>query len=128
MLALGRAMMAKPRVLLLDEPSLGLAPRVVRRIFDSLRTLNESGTTIVLVEQNATSRSPLRSTRTCSKRVMRCWPASRTPCSRTSRSGAATSVTRWRSFLQHVVSGLASGGIYGLLALGIVLIHRATGG
>jgi branched-chain amino acid transport system ATP-binding protein len=53
MLALGRAMMAKPRVLLLDEPSLGLAPLVVREIFDSLRNLNESGTTIVLVEQNA---------------------------------------------------------------------------
>jgi branched-chain amino acid transport system ATP-binding protein len=53
MLALGRAMMAKPRVLLLDEPSLGLAPLVVRGIFETLRTLNESGTTIVVVEQNA---------------------------------------------------------------------------
>jgi branched-chain amino acid transport system ATP-binding protein len=53
MLALGRAMMAKPRVLLLDEPSLGLAPLVVRELFDSLRNLNESGTTIVVVEQNA---------------------------------------------------------------------------
>ena len=53
MLAVGRAMMAKPRVLLVDEPSLGLAPRIVRRIFDSLRNLNESGTTIVVVEQNA---------------------------------------------------------------------------
>jgi branched-chain amino acid transport system ATP-binding protein len=53
MLALGRAMMAKPRVLLLDEPSLGLAPIVVREIFDSLRRLNEAGTTIVVVEQNA---------------------------------------------------------------------------
>jgi len=54
MLALGRAMMAKPRLLLLDEPSLGPAPLVVREIFASLRTLNESGTTIVVVEQNAT--------------------------------------------------------------------------
>ena len=54
MLALGRAMMAKPRVLLLDEPSLGLAPIVVREIFDVLRRLNESGTTVVVVEQNAT--------------------------------------------------------------------------
>jgi branched-chain amino acid transport system ATP-binding protein len=53
MLALGRAMMAKPRLLLLDEPSLGLAPLVVREIFDSLRLMNESGTTIVVVEQNA---------------------------------------------------------------------------
>jgi branched-chain amino acid transport system ATP-binding protein len=54
MLALGRAMMAKPRVLLLDEPSLGLAPLVVREIFDALRQMNENGTTIVVVEQNAT--------------------------------------------------------------------------
>jgi branched-chain amino acid transport system ATP-binding protein len=46
-------MMAKPRVLLLDEPSLGLAPRVVGEIFATLRTLNQSGTTIVVVEQNA---------------------------------------------------------------------------
>jgi branched-chain amino acid transport system ATP-binding protein len=54
MLALGRAMMAKPRLLLLDEPSLGLAPLVVREIFDALLRMNESGTTIVVVEQNAT--------------------------------------------------------------------------
>jgi branched-chain amino acid transport system ATP-binding protein len=54
MLALARAMMAKPRLLLLDEPSLGLAPLVVREIFDTLRTMNESGTTVVVVEQNAT--------------------------------------------------------------------------
>jgi branched-chain amino acid transport system ATP-binding protein len=53
MLALGRAMMAKPRLLLLDEPSLGLAPLVVREIFDVLRRMNESGTTVVVVEQNA---------------------------------------------------------------------------
>ncbi len=54
MLALARAMMAKPRLLLLDEPSLGLAPLVVREIFRTLRKLNESGTTVVVVEQNAT--------------------------------------------------------------------------
>jgi branched-chain amino acid transport system ATP-binding protein len=53
MLALGRAMMAKPRLLLLDEPSLGLAPLVVREIFATLRRMNEAGTTIVVVEQNA---------------------------------------------------------------------------
>jgi branched-chain amino acid transport system ATP-binding protein len=53
MLALGRAMMAKPRVLLLDEPSLGLAPLLVREIFGVLRELNEAGTTVVVVEQNA---------------------------------------------------------------------------
>jgi branched-chain amino acid transport system ATP-binding protein len=53
MLALGRAMMAKPRLLLLDEPSLGLAPLVVREIFETLRRMNDQGTTIVVVEQNA---------------------------------------------------------------------------
>ncbi len=53
MLAIGRALMAKPRVLLLDEPSLGLAPLIVATIFEIIRTLNERGTTILLVEQNA---------------------------------------------------------------------------
>jgi branched-chain amino acid transport system ATP-binding protein len=53
MLAVGRAMMAKPRLLLLDEPSLGLAPLLVREIFDVLHQMNDSGTTIVVVEQNA---------------------------------------------------------------------------
>ena len=53
LLALARAMMAKPRLLLLDEPSLGLAPLVVREIFEVLTRLNASGTTIVVVEQRA---------------------------------------------------------------------------
>lgn len=53
MLAIGRALMASPRLLLLDEPSLGLAPIVTRQIFDIIRTLNDEGTTILLVEQNA---------------------------------------------------------------------------
>ncbi|HZW08297.1 MAG TPA: ABC transporter ATP-binding protein [Phycisphaerales bacterium] len=53
MLAIGRALMARPRLLLLDEPSLGLAPQVVQLIFRIIREINESGTTILLVEQNA---------------------------------------------------------------------------
>jgi branched-chain amino acid transport system ATP-binding protein len=53
MLALGRAMMSRPRILLLDEPSLGLAPLVVREIFRALRRMNDQGTTVVVVEQNA---------------------------------------------------------------------------
>ena len=54
MLAIGRAMMARPRLLLLDEPSMGLAPLIVQQIFQILREINEQGTTILLVEQNAT--------------------------------------------------------------------------
>jgi branched-chain amino acid transport system ATP-binding protein len=53
MLALGRALVARPRLLLLDEPSLGLAPLVVREIFAALGRMNEDGTTILVVEQNA---------------------------------------------------------------------------
>ena len=53
MLAMGRAMMANPKVLLLDEPSLGLAPVVVDRIYETIRTINQQGVTILLVEQNA---------------------------------------------------------------------------
>jgi len=53
MLAIGRALMGRPRVLLLDEPSLGLAPFLVKDIFRIIREINESGTTILLVEQNA---------------------------------------------------------------------------
>lgn len=53
MLAIGRAMMSEPRVLLLDEPSLGLAPIIVEGIFEILRQLNDEGLSILLVEQNA---------------------------------------------------------------------------
>lgn len=53
MLAIGRALIARPRLLLLDEPSLGLAPMIVRRIFEIIRQINMAGTTVFLVEQNA---------------------------------------------------------------------------
>jgi branched-chain amino acid transport system ATP-binding protein len=53
MLAIGRALMARPTLLLLDEPSLGLAPLIVRKIFQIIREINAAGTTIFLVEQNA---------------------------------------------------------------------------
>jgi branched-chain amino acid transport system ATP-binding protein len=53
MLAIGRALMQHPRLLLLDEPSLGLAPLIVRKIFEIIRQINREGTTVFLVEQNA---------------------------------------------------------------------------
>jgi branched-chain amino acid transport system ATP-binding protein len=54
MLAIGRALMARPKLLLLDEPSLGLAPLIVKQIFEAIRELNRSqGLTVFLVEQNA---------------------------------------------------------------------------
>jgi branched-chain amino acid transport system ATP-binding protein len=53
MLAIGRGLMSKPRLLLLDEPSMGLAPIIVEEIFRIIKTINETGTTILLVEQNA---------------------------------------------------------------------------
>jgi branched-chain amino acid transport system ATP-binding protein len=53
MVAIGRALMSRPRLLLLDEPTLGLAPLIGRQIFETLRKLNEEGMTIVLIEQNA---------------------------------------------------------------------------
>ena len=53
MLAIGRALMSRPRVLLLDEPSLGLSPLLVQQIFAIIKEINEQGTTVLLVEQNA---------------------------------------------------------------------------
>jgi len=53
MLAMGRALMSRPKVLLLDEPSMGLAPLLVQQIFDIIKMINEQGVTVVLVEQNA---------------------------------------------------------------------------
>ncbi|MEG1165099.1 MAG: ABC transporter ATP-binding protein, partial [Oscillospiraceae bacterium] len=53
MLAMGRALMSKPELLMLDEPSMGLAPLLVEQIFDIITELNQAGTTILLVEQNA---------------------------------------------------------------------------
>ena len=53
MLALGRALMSRPRLLLLDEPSLGLSPLLVEQLFELIQTVNRGGTTVFLVEQNA---------------------------------------------------------------------------
>lgn len=53
MLAIGRAMVAGPRLIMLDEPSMGLAPLVVAQVMDAIRSINEAGTSVLLIEQNA---------------------------------------------------------------------------
>lgn len=53
MLAMGRALMSRPKIILMDEPSMGLSPILVNEIFDIIRSVSESGTTVLLVEQNA---------------------------------------------------------------------------
>jgi branched-chain amino acid transport system ATP-binding protein len=53
MLAIGRALMGRPRLLMMDEPSMGIAPILVARIFEAIRELNRQGLTVLLVEQNA---------------------------------------------------------------------------
>ena len=53
MLAMGRALMSNPRIILMDEPSMGLSPLLVSEIFDIIKVINKSGTTVLLVEQNA---------------------------------------------------------------------------
>lgn len=55
MLAISRALLSKPKIMLLDEPSLGLAPQIVKSIFETIKKINASGTTVLLVEQNATA-------------------------------------------------------------------------
>ena len=53
MLAIGRALMVRPKLLLLDEPSMGLAPKIVEQILETIASVNKSGVTVLLVEQNA---------------------------------------------------------------------------
>ena len=53
MLAVGRALMSRPKIIMMDEPSLGLAPLVVKGIFDIIREINRQGVTVLLIEQNA---------------------------------------------------------------------------
>ena len=53
MLAISRALLSKPKIILLDEPSLGLAPQIIKSIFETIKRISASGTTVLLVEQNA---------------------------------------------------------------------------
>ena len=69
MLAMGRALMSRPRLLLLDEPSLGLAPMLVDKIFEIIQTINRQGVTVLLIEQNAFLALKSLSEATCWKPV-----------------------------------------------------------
>ena len=137
MLALGRALMSRPRLLLLDEPSLGLAPMVVREFFRIVRELNENeGLTVLVVEQDARIALSISSRAYVLEVGRVALTGSSAELRATSRSAGATSGTdgqplmvaaAFSDFMQQVVSGLASGGIYALLALALVIIHRSTG-
>ena len=74
MLAIGRALMADPKILLLDEPSLGLAPLLVKAIFDTVREINQAGVTILLVEQNARAALRWRQRAMCWRPATSPWP------------------------------------------------------
>ena len=97
MLAMGRALMVEPRLVLLDEPSLGLAPLFVEMVFDKLRELNASGMTLLLVEQNAASRSRSAIAATSSSSAATASPAAASTSSPTNVSAACTSVAEART-------------------------------
>ncbi len=92
MLAIGRALMSRPKLLMLDEPSMGLAPMLIQQIFDIITEISQQGTTILVVEQNAKqalSRAAIGPT--CSRRAASSRPA-RVPTSSTiPRCGRPTS-------------------------------------
>ena len=92
MLAIGRALMARPRLLMLDEPSLGLAPVLVDLILETVVNINREGTTILIVEQNALAAlSHRRTTPTCWSRAASSWTARRPSSRRTTRCARRTS-------------------------------------
>ena len=91
MLAMGRALMADPTLLLLDEPSMGLAPILVDRIYETVREINKQGTTILLVEQNANYALEVSDARLRARdRARSCSPTSRRRCARTPKSRTPT--------------------------------------
>ena len=107
MLAIGRAIMGKPKLLLLDEPSMGLAPLIVAQIFDIVREINADGVTVLLVEQNAaqalrwqTAATSWRPAKSCSREPVRI-------CSPTTGFGRPTSARRSRPEPDYPPVGVA---------------------
>lgn len=80
MLAIGRALMIRPKLLLLDEPSMGLAPLMVEAIFSIIEQLRSTGATILLVEQNAVQALRLPTGATCWKTAWSHWPTAPISC------------------------------------------------
>ena len=94
MCAIGRALLARPRLLLLDEPSMGLAPVLVERIFEVIVDINKQGTTVLLVEQNAAMALEIAALRATSSRPARSRsPTPQRRCARTSASAPRTSAS-----------------------------------
>ncbi len=91
MCAIGRALMARPKLLLLDEPSMGLAPIFVERIFEIIVEINEQGTPILLVEQNALMALDVADRGYVLETGRSRSPTTRRRCARTSRSARPTS-------------------------------------
>ena len=91
MCAIGRALMARPKLLLLDEPSMGLAPILVETIFEIIVEINKQGTTVLLVEQNALMALPSPTAATCSRPGRSCSRTTPRRCARTTRCARRTS-------------------------------------
>jgi branched-chain amino acid transport system ATP-binding protein len=88
MLAIARALMLRPRLMLLDEPSLGLAPLITRELFKILREIGEEGTTLLIVEQNANLVLEFADHATCSRPAASCSTGTAEEIGRTRASGA----------------------------------------
>ncbi len=90
MLAIGRALMAKPKLLMLDEPSMGLAPQVVETVFEVIDRVNSEGIPVLLIEQNAAMALSAASRGYVIETARSSWRTKRSPCWETTRSARPT--------------------------------------
>ena len=128
MLAIGRALMARPRLLLMDEPSMGLSPAFVDQVFDIIQTINRQGVTILVVEQNAVVALGIanRGYVLQNGRMVAADTAAR--CSPPTTSGAliwarSEPMDMLSILPQQLVFGLALGTVYGLIAIGYTMVY-----